>query len=682
MLIPAKIDSISINTIKEKGIEPIVDWFDQHKRSLYALGLVYFKNQQQMEELFYQSIIKVHNELPRFTKETSFEMLVTSIFIHTCRELSKDLQVSEEIEQSWDLFKALDHLEEYEKEALILTFIIGFSKEETAHLLQISVEKLKEYLFAGIQSIRKEMGYGSSFNGCKKYHQYYIDYLERTLDRSKKIDFEMHIYHCEDCQDDLGTFQDVMLHLNEGMGELNFPSGFMENVKGRLAEKEKHRQQKNKKHKRVGLVFASVFALLIGIEFFTGAFSNLYYTWIEEDQELRAFMKHNLGERLNLEAESDGIKIRIKRVIADDVQTLIFYEIVDTAEDNQYMLDYYEGVSVENKLEIMNRETYLKYYPPDLHSDVNNKEKNVYQGRISLLPLKTNSGTIELKITKLFKMIRDSTESNHFMNYEYVEHGTGEWNFEIPVTKQPSIEYKLDKEIEVEGVPIQFDQLTVAPTVTILHYTINPEQLDKRIEHLKFAKLEVNNKKVEAHTFDSFLPHPNGYEDIFQAHFDPLLGEKPKEVNIQFESIHLMFEDQKTIELGASEEYPQTIEYAGSTILIDMVEDSQFTNVDISNHEIENRAFEWLYLYAESENENNSMEMDSEGVFVDKNGIEYGNEYPFSYEEMEQPRYFFTVQRIRFRGNNNGENENAKRLVIYGYNSTKYLDDVVKISLE
>ena len=278
-----KIDSISITTIREKGVESIVDWFDQHKQSFYTLGWSYLRNQQQMEELFYRSIIKVHKELPRFKSETSFETWVTSIFIHTCRELSDDrsLQASEESEQHKDLFKALDQLKEYEKEAMVLTYVKGISQEEAAHLLQVSVEKMKELLFSGIQSLRKEMGYGSTFNGCKEYHKDYIDYLERTLDRSKKIDLEKHIYHCQDCQEDLATFQDVMLtllNLTDRMEDLHVPSDFMENVKDRLAEKEKHRQQKNKKRIRNGTCYCRCFCIINGYRFFyRGVFQPLLY---------------------------------------------------------------------------------------------------------------------------------------------------------------------------------------------------------------------------------------------------------------------------------------------------------------------------------------------------------------------------------------------------------------------
>ncbi|MFJ5715986.1 DUF4179 domain-containing protein [Neobacillus sp. NPDC093127] len=691
-MIPAKIDPMSITTISEKGVESIVDWFNQRKQSFYILGWSYLRNQQQMEELFFRSIIKVQKELPRFKSETSFETWVTSIFIQNCRELSEDrsLQVSEESEQHKELFKALDQLKKYEKEAVVLTYIKGISKEEAAYLLQVSVEKMKELLFSGIQSLRKELGYGSPFNGCKEYHKDYIDYLERTLDRSKRIDLEKHIYHCPDCQGDLATFQDVMLtmlNLTERMEDFHVPSDFMGNVKARLAEKEKQRQQKNKKRKRITLVFASVFSLLISIGVFTGSFTNLYYTWTEEDQQLRAFLQQGLGERLTLEAESDGLKIKIKSAIADDVQTLVFYEIEDTAKDNQYVIDYHEGVSVENEYEIMSSETYPRYYPPDLKSAENNKEKNVFYGKMSLLPLTTDNGTIKLKITKLQKLIRDSSDQNSFSTYENMEFETGEWNFEIPVTKKPSIEYELDEETKVEGIPVRFNKLTIAPTATILQFAINNERLEKRIDGLNFDNLEVNNKKVKADIYgSSFLGSLLDMNwNTFQTHFEPLFGEKPKEVHVQFASVHLTFEDPKTIELDASRGYPQTFEYAGSTISIDKVEVGQPTIVVISNREVENRAYQSLHfnIVGEDENEPISMEINSEGVLFDKNGTKYDTiDIPIVYEKIEQPRYFDTVYSYGLHSDNAGEKVVPKRLEIYGYNSTIYLDEVVKISLK
>jgi DNA-directed RNA polymerase specialized sigma24 family protein len=684
---PEKMNVFSISTIRNKGVDAIAAWFDLHIQRFYVLGWSYVRNQQQMEELFYRSIIKVYKDLPRYKNDTSFETWVTSIFLHNCRELSdnRSWQASEKNETRQDVFNALGQLKEYEKEAMVLTYVKGISKRETSHLIQVSVEKLNELLFSGIQSLRKEMGNGSDCNGCKQYHKDYLDYLEGNLERSKKIDLEVHVYHCQNCQEDLGSFQEVMLtmlNLSEKIEEFHVPPGFMENVRERLAEKERHRQLKNKKRIRMGLVFASVFSVLMSIGFFTGAFTNLYYTWTEEDQELRAFLQQDLGERLNLEAESAGVKIRIRSVIADDLQTLVFYEIEDLEEDNQYMMINYDGVIVENEQEIMVPSGYSRYYPPVLEKNVNSEKKNVFQGKISLLPLKNDTGTIKLNITKLQKLIHDSSQPKDFFAYGSMGH-EGEWSFEIPVTKQPSVEYELAEETEVEGIPVRFEKLIIAPTATILQYDINNEQPGKRIDVVNFSNLEVNNKKVKADRYGSSfwgLEYDISWTTA-QTVFDPLFGEKPKEVNVQFASVYITYEDQKIIELDASKVYPQTFEYAGSTISIDKVEIGQPSTVVLSNHETKNRAYHSMqfHIVAEGEDESSSIEMNTEGVIVDKNGTEYDmNKNPVSYEEIEQPKYFTTVENVILHGNQ----VVPKSIVILGYNKTTYFDDVVRISLE
>jgi RNA polymerase sigma factor (sigma-70 family) len=678
---------------KEKGLESLVDRFEQHKQSFYILGSSYLNNQQQMEELFYRSILKVYKEWPRVKQETSFQTWVTTIFITISRELSSDKSLldSEESEPRQGIFKALDHLEENEKDAILLTFVNGISKEEVAQTLQVTVKKMKEFLFSGIQTLRKEMGFGATFYGCKEYQKDYIDYLQGSMDRSDKIDLEVHIYHCQNCQEDLATFQEVMLtmvNLTEKLGDLHVPSGFMEKVKVRLAEDEKRKQQKLKKRKRMGLIFASVFAFVMGIGFFTGAFTNLYYTWTEEDLELRAFLQNDLGERLDLVAESNGVKIKIKSAIADDIQTLIFYEIEDIEENNQYIMNFQDGVFVENDYEIMSNVGTPMYYPPDFESDVNKKEKNLFKGKMSLPPIKSETQAIKLKINRLQKLIVNPSEQNGIRGYENPEYEKGVWNFEIPVTKKPSTEYVLDGHTEIEGVPVRFEKLTLAPTATILQYGISTKQTMKRID-VNFDNLEVNNKKLKAERHGRFFV--DSQKDMnwytFGIHFDPLFGEKIKVLNVQFESVHLTVEDLKTIELDASREYPQTFEYAGSTISIDKVEIGQPTTVVISNHEIENREYEMLQFTVIGEDENGletgSMGMDSEGVLIDKNGTKFDmNEIPFAYEKIENPRYYITEQSMKLHSNNPEEKVIPKRLELYGYNTTKYLNDVVKISLK
>lgn len=683
-MFPAKMDAITITAIQDKGIESVVDWFDWHKQSFYALGWFYLRNQRQMEELFYRSIIKVHKELPSNKNDASFQLWVASIFIDNCRELSKDKVStdSEEMEPHENLFKALDHLEDDEKEAMVLTYGAGFSQEEAAHFLRVSVEKIKELLFSGIQSVRKQL-YGSTYNGCKEYQKNYIDYLEKSMVRPEKIEFEMHLYNCQECQKDLATFQDVTLMLNhaEWMNDLPVPEQFMENIIEKLTEKEKERQQQSKKRKKMALVVASVFVFIFGIGFFTGAFANVYYAWSEEDEQLRTYLQNDFGQKVNLEAESEGIKITIKGVVADDFQTLVFYEIQDTNEDKQYVMNYGDGLFVENENEIMSQESYPRHYPPDLDAEMNKKEKNLFYGKVGLRPLDEDNGIVKLKIERILELIPDDPSSRIGFGNRANGFKTGEWNFEIPVTKQPAIEYELDKTTEIEGIQVRFDKLTVAPTTTILHYGIHTGKPEKRMEFINFGDLEVNNKKVKTDRYGGFYPDSQFDMDWqgFQTHFDPIFGEEPKEVKVQFASAYFTIEDDKIIELDVNAKYPQTFEYAGSTISIDKLEVGQPTTIVISNHE--NREYESLHLnvVGEKQGDIHPISMDSKSILVDKNGVEYDPmSGPFEYEKLEQPRHFMTEQTIRLEGNK----IIPKSLYIYGYNTNKYLDDVVEISVE
>ncbi|MFP3472052.1 hypothetical protein R0J90_18555, partial [Micrococcus sp. SIMBA_144] len=62
------------------------------------------------------------------------------------------------------------------------------------------------------------MGFGTGFSGCANYQKDYLDYLGKSMERPDKVEFEIHIYHCPECQEDLASFQEVTLALT-GLAE-------------------------------------------------------------------------------------------------------------------------------------------------------------------------------------------------------------------------------------------------------------------------------------------------------------------------------------------------------------------------------------------------------------------------------------------------------------------------------
>lgn len=670
-MILEKMEPISITAIQENGIQSVVDWFDGYEEYFYQLGWHFVQNQQQMEELFYRSIQKVHKELPRYKGNLSFKMWVTSIFIQNIRGLSS-LQDSEEMNPDPKVFAGMNQLE---KEALVLTYVTGFTLEETTQVLDVPAEKIKDLLFSGIQSVRKQID-GSVYHGCEQFQKHYIDYLEKSMERSAKIEFEMHLYNCRDCQEDLASFQEVaMTRLNEIDGE-NDPSldpQLMENVKKRLADQKEHRQRKVKVRKKWALGFASALAIIMAIGFITGAFPKVYYAWTEDDVHLRAFLKEGFGQRLNLEAESDGLKVKIKGVVADDLQTLVFYEIHDMKEDKQYFMNFDDGLTVLNEYSIMKLDTYPRYSIPDVEAKMNKKEKNVFYGKVALKPLDEEQAVIKLRIDRIQRLADNASLSSGFTSGDYK---TGKWSFEFPVTKQPSTEYEINEQRELEGIAIRLEKLIVAPTATLLQFGINTEKLEKRIDFLEFKSLEVNDKKVNVDRYGGHFTdlQMDGAWTGFQAQFDPLYGEKVKDFRAQLNSIYLSIVDHKSIELSGNQTFPQTIEYAGSTLWIDMIEAGQSTEVIIRNDDLESQGYESLHIDFVDENgqQPNMTHFDSKGVLVDKNGVEYDPQKgPIDYEKLEQPRHFVTEQSMRLEGIDG----NSMKLQITGYNTLKYLDE-------
>ncbi|WP_080848361.1 DUF4179 domain-containing protein [Cytobacillus gottheilii] len=675
-MIPAKTDKVQVSNMNESSLIKTLSWFEKQSQSLFNIAQCYFTDHQKIEEVFYQSILKVDKESSRFKRETSYEGWVTFNFIHKCQELAGEGN-SVKPEGAEKLITAIHHLKRQEKAAILLTYLKGISYDETAVLLQVNVDRLKTLLASGIKSIRETIGEGPEFQGCQEFIPHYLTYLDRDMERSEKVDFEIHLYHCQNCQEDLATFQDVMIMLADlPQKHMPPPAAIWRKIEERIEETEKQRQQKRKKRKKIGLITASIFTVIIAIGFITGIFASTYYALAEDDPELRYYLQENLGERLNLVAEDNGVKITIKSAIADEFQTLVYYEIEDLEEENQYALLYDDGVFVENEFQSLSGSIYPRYYPPDAESDLNKQEKNVYHGKLSLRPLIKDSATLNVSVRKLHRLTADG-----MINYEHINTENGEWNFEIPLTKLPSTELALEGSAEIDGVEVSFNTLTAAPTSTVLQYTVNTQSM-QNIYTYNIDHLEVDQTIIKPDIYGSYYNSTHNVNGTitFQSLFDPLLGVEAADMNIQLGSVHLSVSDQLTIPLDAIEGYPYTFEYAGSTISVDDVKVGNPTEIIISHQESVNRVYDNLHyqVVTESDADYTSMDMESEGVIIDKDGKVYDpSDLSIPFEELNQPRHINTVERTKYHG----ENIVPTAIELYGYDSTKYLDDIVKVKI-
>ncbi|WP_335872657.1 DUF4179 domain-containing protein [Bacillus sp. 2205SS5-2] len=691
-----------IRNKKIQNFSAIVNIFEERKRLFYKIGWTYMQDPLDLEAAFMEAIIQVHDQLSRQKNSLDGDSKVNSIYLDVCRRLSKNRPKKKVHEMDGifakdtnrEVFTALSQLENTYKEPIVLTYISELPQEEVAQILQLPIETVKSRLKKGVDLLINLSAKVIEEENCTEFQGQFMDYLGRTLHRAEKIKLEMHARNCPSCQQALLSIQEVVTALSEDKDHIfSLPSGFMQRVREMVQKVEDRRKKKKRKQKTIGVAFTGLLTMVLFFGFFTNGYTYLYYSWIgwlhQEDEQLITYLKHGVGEELNMTTESNGIRVTIKSVIADDVQTLIFYEVESLNDENRYEILPFEGVRIANEFDLKNenKEFFHGSFQSSDPSEINNDEKNVYRGQLSIFPLETDNEPVELRISRLAKAVDEqpgSTDSRRFY-YENIEFLDGDWSFDIPVKKQASIVHELDQVAEIDDVFVTFKQLTIAPTATILHLSYENQNSYEMIHNLSFESLETKKMKVEPDLFGGssfFTSDGNSY----QASFDSVFFENPDEVNVHFASMNLLIEEENFAPVNFSKEFPQTFEFRGSTISIDEVKYGNPTKMMISDELVKNREYESLEFDFVDDNggQPTSWGMSSEGVWVDRNGEKLeGNSYFWNpYNQKEQSRYFQTKYEIEIGDETSEDTFIPTQLKIRGYTTTKFLDDSVIIVLD
>lgn len=74
-------DSIILKRIKRKDMAAVIDWFDARKSKFYKIGWAYLKSHHDVEDVFHNTIIKVHEKIGQLKEDRYFESWVTAILI-------------------------------------------------------------------------------------------------------------------------------------------------------------------------------------------------------------------------------------------------------------------------------------------------------------------------------------------------------------------------------------------------------------------------------------------------------------------------------------------------------------------------------------------------------------------------------------------------------------------------
>ncbi|MGE7662278.1 RNA polymerase sigma factor [Peribacillus sp. NPDC097197] len=164
------ITSISENKVLEKikkqDMSAVIDWFTTRQSKFYKLGWSYLKNHQDVEDVFHNTIMKVHAKIGQLKEDRSFESWVTSIFINECRaiyrkrkpsemEFSQDMGAASHFQDELEMLDDLDRLDEKYREMIMLRYFQGYSQKEIATIFKLPVGTVKSRIYRGLLMLRK-----------------------------------------------------------------------------------------------------------------------------------------------------------------------------------------------------------------------------------------------------------------------------------------------------------------------------------------------------------------------------------------------------------------------------------------------------------------------------------------------------------------------------------------------
>ncbi|MCZ0703787.1 hypothetical protein J2T56_002002 [Natronobacillus azotifigens] len=458
---------------------------------------------------------------------------------------------------------------------------------------------------------------------CEHIKEYLVAYHQGKLTPEEEAVIEEHIQTCSTCKQESGYIK-------------------------------KKNQPKGGSKKKSSWILAGIIILLFSVAVF-----------ILSDGE--GTSEPAIGRNLNISSVYNDVKITITDMIADDLQTIINYEIEDLSKETYYHLEFSGSINGYVDSEITAHRFNGGLYNNAHGNDLNRDDNYIYTGTLYAEPLRSEEGIFELEILEVYETLDSSIME-------------GKWEFEIPFIRQESIVKKLDKQIEVAGIPLTFTEIVIAPTTTVIKYNYSSPSLGD-VQRLNFPSISSGDQVYKiTRDVNMFLLSSRGYdyEMFFESMYDQDI---PKQLDLELESFSVFVFDQTIFEINPELE-TQSFEYLGTTITIDQLKVGNRASLTVREEFDPNRAYERLQFEVNFEGPvTHELRGDTTLKIVDKHGeiLDEEDAYYF-FDQTEQIRYF-SVDTDVIVENVNSEVITPKSLEIGGYNTTIIVDEIIELNL-
>lgn len=676
-----KFTQIGEYAVADNSKELIFDWAKQEKVFLYKLGYVFLVNEEKVENAVFTTIKLLQDEFQ--TIDGRFQERFINTFIKEC--LSQETKSAELIVGN-DSLKQLFKLKATERYCVYLKYILNFRNDEVAQFLNLREDSVIDHLVGGFEQLvinSSEQNSKIPIHNLLYYHEGKLSFDQYKLVNDKLSQNE---WYRELLEKLIGVMNELQLLGNDLM-----PSPYFLEPNKPLTEK----QIKGKKRKQLFFTSVVSFIFLVGILISSIGVGELGMRWKVWTAETVGY-----GENVYVTAIDQDIEITVTQVAADDMQTIIFYEVSDIDDKYHYVTEFHS-----DRFEVLETDIW-DGNARDIHSQPRTflrylSEDEISEGRLFLPPIKNDQETITIRFHQLEQMNKGldlwDREARHFQDRELI---SGEWVLEVPIKKYEAKTINVDQTIKVEDHKVYFDVLEVRPTGTYLVYELEPlngTEDEYHYQDLHFTKIEGDGKRYQP---DYFLDRwryesvsPNRWVRTFP--FESIYYDQPNELQLFLGRLVVQHNVNEEVEIDI-ESLPMEIDFLDTKITFADVKLENPFAIVLKEEEDENRGYDSFHFdlhpdyYSFSWDGISRWGMSSEGIYVDSEGNRFSD-----YEEVLKSaniydfynmRYITTEQRMEFyfEDFNIDEIEDLNfpnKFMIHGYTTSKIIDEEIKINL-
>lgn len=649
----------------------ILNWAKQEGKFLYKLSFVFIPKEEMIEEviLFTQKKMPVNSIL-----REDFKSKFIASFIKNCQ--AKEVSNSP-ISIENQTIQALFQIQHPIRQCVYYKYVLRMPTDEIARLLDLPKIDVEENCMVGLKQlfvIQYNIDDCSLIEKLLSYHEGRLSFQEYK---------EINSLIAEN--DQWSNSLEKLLHV---LNELErFEKDLKPSVHFLVQDKPlTDAQIKSKKRNQQIITGMISFILLIGIIISSIGLTEIKIIWKKWSEESVAF-----GEKTYVNAIDKNVEIIITHVAADDLQTILFYELKGLNEGERYFADFQNRMFEIVEKDIWATDHFDAYTAPrSFHRVVD--EENLNKGRLFLPPLKNKSETVTVRFYQV-ERLNDGVDFEHndyLYNPKNRTSVDGEWLLEVPVTKYESEKIEINETFRVDGSSILVRELEIFPTATFLVYNLEKENdTTKQTHHdVRFSHMVANEKEYLPDFYMDRWGHYSFREDGNQVFtFESIYYLKPKELGILVDRITSHYPYEREINIDYNN-IPMEFQFLDHVVtLVDIKIDNPTVYV-LEEELVENRSYDQFHIDFNQQGlefTNYGYGISSEGVWVDPEGNTY-----LSHEELEKLpnqnnlQYLTTKQEIEiyFHDNNWTKEMLPKQFLIHGYSKTHLINELINVRLE